>query len=146
MDKLASIKKLFVRVGFSGFGARDFVDPDRLPLEYKFLHQHLLPWLYWSIKADCPDFDMDKALAGEDTSVATSIETVKRYITEVARDAVALRRIDPTHPCWHIAFEPSQQSCYFDDLVKALLADNPDWVPDYPDFRTQELLMAKGSM
>lgn len=137
MDRLANVKKFYEAVGYDSFGASKFLDPSHVSLGHKYVHNYLHPWLWWAIKAEDPDYK-----PFETPTEAKGTEMVKRYIQEVARDGVALKNAGGGHPAYHIAFEPSQRGCYFDELLKAYCLDDPDWVPDYPNFRNQDLVMA----
>ena len=55
IDPLYNVKRFFVGVAWSGFGARQFVDTEMLHPGLRFLHNVVVPKLWQAILADDPD-------------------------------------------------------------------------------------------
>lgn len=136
MDKLSHTKKLLIDRAYDGFGVRQYNDPEYLTLGQRYLHEVLLPALYVAVKLDDPSFE-----PGGDPTEAAGNAAVRHFVWEVARDGQAIYRLDYTHPVVHMIFETGQRGCFFDDLVAAVRADAPDWVPDYPDIRSRVIAL-----
>lgn len=133
-DKLAHVKDFLEAVTLDGFGARKYNSDDYMHPGQHYVHHYLTPALYVAVKLDDPSY-----VPYKERGAATSTEAVHMFICQVARDGQALHRIDPTHPAFHMAFAPSQRGCWFDDLVAAFKADNPEWVCDHPIIKSDAL-------
>lgn len=132
-DQLANVKKLLEAVALDGFGTRKYCDYSQMTSAQKYLHEHIAPALYVAVKLDDPAYEPFK-----NPSKATSTAAVKHFVWELARDGQAFYRADVATYTGHLVFNPAG-GCFFDDLVAAVCADDPQWVPDHPIINSQQL-------
>lgn len=119
---LAHVKELFVAVTLDGFGSRRYVGHDRLDPARTFLHNVVVPKLWQAILADDPKYDPLGA-----ASEAQGTQAVRLYISFLEAFREFERLAHPTEDLWHLMFASGQESCFYDDLVAALRADDPEW-------------------
>lgn len=132
-DKLSNVKRFYYATTYDGYGIRNFTESAYMTDGQRYIHDEILPWLFLAIKADDPEFNPHAVVTGaapETESLSNTV--VKIYILELARDGVALGRHDKGSAAYHMVFNDGQTGCYFDKLMQAMHADDPEWCPGYP--------------
>lgn len=129
-DMLDNVKKHMISVVLDGFGARRFIDNNKLDGARKRVHEHVLPALILAIKKDDPEYDCVNDPAG-DNSDATSRDAVKAYIAELEREKAYLQKYDPYGDYYHMMFQHGSESCFLDELKLAMQRDDPSYEPDW---------------
>ena len=121
-DQLAPVKALFTTVTLDGFGARKYVALERLDGARKFLHQFVTPALWRAILTDDPAYDP----LGEPTE-AHATAAVRWFVSWLECFREWERLAHPGEEIWHVLFASGPEGCFYDDLVTALTADDPEW-------------------
>jgi hypothetical protein len=123
-DKLFHVKALLNTAVLDGFGARKYVALERLDPGRRFVHQIVVPKLWEAIKADDPEYDP----LGAPTE-ATGTGAVRLFVAFLECHREFERLAHPGEDVGHVMYEQGQEGCFYDDLVAALTADDPDWSP-----------------
>lgn len=128
-DRLANVKQMFFETAAAGFGARRYINMDRMRDDFKYLHNKALPALYAAIRADDPDYDPHaEYVDGKAPSEATGIGGVVWYVQIMEQLRAQMADLDKNSDTYHLLFQSSQQDgCFLDDLTAALDKDAPNW-------------------